>query len=206
VKLAALVLFSFVACSSAPPTKPPRPSPASKDTLEARDGADCAEPGSARFFDRNGLWSFCAPQASAIGWHAATGEFGTIETAIFAPDRSCNFSVIRQAPAPKEGIGPGAPPPGGKIDFDDPAKLAGRAGRHFGMKWHDHRNRSFALDEHGNHFHDEEEDHDVVMERWAILLDDGAALSITVRTQEDTPDERKKLLTRIRETFRFESK
>jgi len=198
--------ISGSACGSgegARPIQPPRRSPVPEDLIAEGSGADCGEPSFRRFTDRAGRVSFCAPAGSHVGWLHVVEEKNTIEQMWFAPDTSCNFAASFLSRVPEGGMGPGKPPEGGSIELDEEATLAGRKVRHFVMRWHDHRERSTIVDEHGRHGHEEASDHDVLLERWEMPMS-GGVFSLSVRTQDNTTDATRALLTRMQASFRFE--
>jgi hypothetical protein len=183
--------------------EPPRPSAIPEDLIAEGSGADCGDRSFRRFTDRGGRVSFCAPAGSRVGWLHVVEEKNTIEQMWFAPDTSCNFAASFLSRVPEGGMGPGKPPEGGTIELDEETTLAGRDVRHFRMRWHDHRDRSTIIDEHGRHGHEEASDHDVALERWETPMS-GGIFSLSVRTQENTSDSTRELFKRMQATLRFE--
>jgi hypothetical protein len=209
--IAAIFTFAlFVAASSCgpppKPSRPARPSKEPKETLPAGDACDSdANPDLRRFTDPERRISFCAPSIAKVGWQKVVEELNTIEEMWWAPDDSVNFAVVILKNVPTWATSLGKPTPDAKVDTDnDDARLAGRKARHYRVRWHEHRERSSALDENGNHFHEEASDHDVTLDRWSVLLPAGGIMMLTIRTQENTNEDTTKLLFRIAGTLRFD--
>src|SRR5688572_21464489 len=173
---------------TARPTKPPAPAGTPTELIAEGDATGCGDASFRRFTDRRARFSFCAPAGSKVGWLSVVEETNTVEQMWFAPDDSSNFAASVLGRASTSDMGPGTVPNDGTLDFDERGSLAGRAARHFRMRWHDHRDRSSVVDEHGRHGHEEASDHDVTVERWALAWGNGGMLSLTIRTQDNTSE------------------
>jgi len=200
--------FMLVACGPPPRKhvagKPARPATEPKETLPAGEACE-RDQDLRRFGDPSHRVSFCAPALAKVGWQAVVLEANTIEEMWFAADTSCNFSVVIWKKTPLSGTEPIHPVVGAKLEVDEPSgSLAGKKAHHYRMTWHEHHDRSSTRDEHGNHSHEEASDHDVALERWSVLLSNGAMLTLTMRTQENTSDSQLALYRRMASTFRFD--
>lgn len=194
-------------CGAAPPAAPPGPARAPADVL-AEGGAGGCPAGWNRFADRHEppRFSLCAPHGARIGWTSSPDELaGTVDDARFAPDDSAVLTVVAMVRARPEGLGPVPPSPGARIDFDRSDRFAGRDARHFRMHFHDHRERSLDLDEHGDHVGGEASDHDATVEAWGMALGAGT-LQVAVHTQDNTAPGTERLLQQIASTLVVETR
>lgn len=167
-------------------------------------GAGCPD-GFRRFADRRfpSRFLFCAPHGSQVGITTAVEEVaGTLDDVRLGIDDSASFSLYTTTKLAQSDLGPYDMPADAKLDFDEQATFAGQVGRHYRMRFHVHRGRSFDLDDKGDHPHEDESDHDEVVEVWSTHLGAGA-IHVTIRTQENTPETTNRLLHRIFETVQI---
>lgn len=203
----ALLALLVAGCGAARPPAAPGPARAPAEVL-AEGGAGGCPAGWSRFADRHepARFSLCAPHGTRIAWTSSPDELaGTVDDARFAPDDSAALTVVAMARPRPEGLGPVPPSPDARIEFDRTDRIAGRDARHYRMHFHDHRERSFDLDEHGDHVGGEASDHDVTVEVWGLALGAGT-LEVAVHTQDNTAPGTAHLLQQIASTLVLETR
>ena len=199
-------LAVFVAIGCGGTAKPPGPAAEPKAVLAEGGGAGCSD-GWRQFADRGTPPRFvlCAPHGTRIGWMTGSdGLGGTVDLAYVQPDDSARLSISVMSRALPQGHAQDGLPPDARFDFDrSDDQFAGHPAQHYLVRFHVHRERSYDLDEHGDHpAHDETSDHDQVTEVWLVQLAAGT-LQVALATQDNTSEATARLLRRIGETIRL---